>query len=80
MHACECIICDNRPLFLCHEPHNDPSEKAQKEPHGFLKVICGSSEHDIYRVSEKTLVKVPSQTMVAIAVPDNRFYSRPLPE
>ena len=80
MRTCECIISDNRPLFLCHEPHNAPSEKAQKEPHGFLEVICGSSEHDIYRVSEKTLVKVPSQTMVAIAVPDNRFYSRPLPE
>ena len=80
MRACECIICDNRPLFLCHEPPNAPSEKAQKEPHVFLKVICGSSEHDIYRVSEKTLVKVPSQTMVALAVPDNQFYSRPLPE
>lgn len=78
MRACECIICDNRPLLLCHEPPNDPSEKAQKEPHGFLEVICGSSEHDIYRVSEKTLVKVPSQTMVALAVSDNRFYSRPL--
>ena len=80
MRACECIIYDNRPLFLCHEPHNDPSEKAQKEPHGFLEVICGSSEHDIYRVSEKTFIKVPSQTMVALVVPDNRFYSRPLPE
>ena len=71
MRACECIICDNRPLLLCHEPPNAPSEKAQKEPHGFLEVICGSSEHDIYRVSEKTLVKVPSQTMVALVVPDN---------
>ena len=71
MRACECIICDNRPLFLCHEPPNAPSEKAQKEPHVFLKVICGSSEHDIYRVSVKTLVEVPSQTMVALAVSDN---------
>ena len=23
MRACECIICDNRPLSLCHEPPND---------------------------------------------------------
>ena len=67
MRACECIICDNRPLSLCHEPPNDPFEKAQKEPHGSFEVICGSSEHDIYRVSEKTLVEVPSQTMVALA-------------
>ena len=80
MRTCESIICDNRPLSLCHEPPNAPSEKAQKEPHGSFEVKCGSSEHDIYRVSEKTLVKVPSQTMVALAVPDNRFYSRPLPE
>ena len=29
-------------------------EKAQKEPHGSFEVICSSSEHDIYRVSEKT--------------------------
>lgn len=54
MRACECIICDNRPLSLCHEPPNDPFEKAQKEPRGSFEVICGSSEHDIYRVSEKT--------------------------
>ena len=56
-------------MSLCHEPPNDPFEKAQKEPHGSFEVICGSSEHDIYRVSEKTLVEVPSQTMVALAVP-----------
>ena len=67
MRAYECIICDNRPLSLCHEPPKDPFEKAQKEPHGSFEVICGSSEHDIYRVSEKTLVNVPSQTMVALA-------------
>ena len=34
MRACECIICDNRPLSLCHEPPNDPFEKAQAEPKG----------------------------------------------
>ena len=67
MRACECIICDNRPLSLCHEPPNDPFEKAQKVPRGSFEVICGSSEHDIYRVSEKTLVEVPYQTMVALA-------------
>ena len=67
MLACECIICDNRPLSLCHEPPNDQLEKAQKEPHGAFEVICGSSEHDIYWVSEKTLVEVPSQTMDALA-------------
>ena len=67
MRACECFICDNRPLSLCHEPPNDPFEKAQKKPHGSFEVICGSSEHDIYRVSEKTLVEVPYQTMVALA-------------
>ena len=67
MRACESIICDNRPLSLCHEPPNAPSEKAQKEPHGSIEVICGISEYDIYRVSEKTLVEVPSQTMVALA-------------
>ena len=54
-------------MSLCHEPPDDPSEKAQKEPHGSFEVKCGSSEHDIYRVSEKTLVEVPSQTMVALA-------------
>ena len=54
-------------MSLCHEPPNDPFEKAQKEPRGSFEVICGSSEHDIYRVSEKTLVEVPSQTMVALA-------------
>ena len=63
MRTCECIICDNRPLSLCHEPPNDPFEKAQKEPRGSFEVICGSSEHDIY----KTLVEVPSQTKVALA-------------
>ena len=57
-------------MSLCHEPPNDPFEKAQKEPHGSLEVKCSSSEHDIYRVSEKLLVEVPSQTMVALAVPD----------
>ena len=44
MRACECIICDNRPLSLCHEPPNDPFEKAQNEPHGSFEVICGSSD------------------------------------
>ena len=44
MRACECFICDNRPLSLCHEPPNDPFEKAQKEPHGSFEVICGSSD------------------------------------
>ena len=77
---CTCIACVNWPLPLCHEPLDDPSEKAQKEPHGSFEVICSSSEHDIYRVSEKTLVEVPSQTMVALAVPDNWFYTSPLPE
>ena len=80
MDTCTCIACVNWPLPLCHEPFDDPSEKAQKEPHGSFEVICSSSEHDIYRVSEKTLVEVPSQTMVALAVPDNRLNSRPLPE
>ena len=75
MRACASITCDDRALSLCHESPNDPFEKAQKEPHGSFEVICGSSENDIYRVSEKTLVEVPSQTMVALAVPDNRFYS-----
>ena len=70
MRACESIICDNRQLSLCHEPPNAPSEKAQTEPHGSFEVICGSSEHDISRVSEKTLVEVLSQTMVALAVPN----------
>ena len=64
---CTCIACVNWPLPLCHEPLDEPSEKAQKEPHGSFEVICSSSEHDIYRVSEKTLVEVPSQTMVALA-------------
>ena len=80
MGTCTCIACVNWPLPLCHEPLDDPSEKAQKEPHGSFEVICSSSEHDIYRVSEKTLVEVPSQTMVALAVPDNWFYASPLPE
>ena len=80
MRACAGITCDDWALSLCHDPPNAPSEKAQKEPHGSFEVKCCSSEHDIYRVSEKTLVKVPSQTMVALAVPDNRFYSRPRPE
>ena len=65
--TCTCIACVNWPLPLCHEPLDEPSEKAQKEPHGSFEVICSSSEHDIYRVSEKTLVEVPSQTMVALA-------------
>ena len=34
MRACESIICDNRPLSLCHEPPNDLFEKAQAEPKG----------------------------------------------
>ena len=67
MRACASITCDEWAMSLCHEPPNDPFEKAQKEPHGSLEVKCGSSEHDIYRVSEKTLVEVPSQTMVALA-------------
>ena len=80
MGTCTCIACVNWPLPLCHEPLDEPSEKAQKEPHGSFEVICSSSEHDIYRVSEKTLVEVPSQTMVALAVPYNWFYASPLPE
>ena len=80
MGTCTCIACVNWPLPLCHEPLDDPSEKAQKEPHGSFEVICSSSEHDIYRVSEKPLVEVPSQTMVALAVPDNWFYASPLPD
>ena len=80
MRACACITCNNRPYPLCHEPHDDPPDKAQKEPHGSFEVICGGSEHDVNRVSEKTLVEVPSQTMVALAVPYNRLYSCPLPE
>lgn len=80
MGTCTCIASVNWPLPLCHEPLDDPSEKAQKKPHGSFEVICSSSEHDIYRVSEKTLVEVPSQTMVALAVPDNWFYASPLPE
>ena len=79
MGTCTCIACVNWPLPLCHEPLDEPSEKVQKEPHGSFEVIC-SSEHDIYRVSEKTLVEIPSQTMVALAVPDNGFYASPLPE
>ena len=47
-------------MSLCHEPPDDPFEKAQKEPHGSFEVKCGSSEHDIDRVSEKTLVIVPA--------------------
>ena len=80
MCTCTCITCDNRPLPLCHEPHETPSEQAQKKPHGSFEVICCGSEHDVDGVSEKTLVEVPSQTMVALAVPDNRLNSRPLPE
>lgn len=57
-----------------------PPDKTPQASYGSFEVICGGSEHDIYRVSEKTLVGVPSQTMVALAEPDNRFYSRPLPE
>ena len=66
MRACASITCDDCALSLCHEPPNDPSEKAQKEPHGSFEVVFSSSEHDIYRVSEKTRVEVPSQTMVAL--------------
>ena len=80
MRTCACITCDNRLYPLCHEPHDVPPDKAQKEPHGSFEVICGGSEHNVDRVSEKTLVEVPSQTMVALAVPDNRFYSRPFSE
>ena len=54
--------------------------KRYNKSYGSYEVICGSSEHDINSVSEKTLVEVPSQMMAVLAVPDNRFYSRPLPE
>lgn len=54
--------------------------KRYKKSYGSYEVICGSSEHDINSVSEKTLVEVPSQMMAVLAVPDNRFCSRPLPE
>ena len=67
------------PSDLRNKHENKFVKRPKKKPHGSFKVIC-SSKHDINGVSEKTLVKVSSQTMVALAMPDNRFYSRPLPK
>ena len=71
---------DGKRFSLYHELHDDPSEKTQKKPHGSFEVIRCGSEHDVNRVSEKALVKIPSQTMVAFAVPDNGLYSCSLPK
>ena len=80
MRARVCITCDGKRFPRCHESRDDPSKKTQKKPYGSFEIKCCGSEHDVNRVSEKSLVKVSSQTMVAFAVPDNRFYSRPLLE
>ena len=71
---------DGKRFSLYHEPHDDPREKTQKKPHGSCEVIRCGSEHDVNRVSEKALVKIPSQTMIAFAVPDNGLYSCSLPK
>jgi hypothetical protein len=52
---------DIRAAFaLLIPPFQHPFDKAQKKPHGSFEVECGSCQHDVYGVSEKTLVKVPS--------------------
>ncbi len=57
-----------------------PHQNRHKAPHISFDVKGGRCEHDADRIYEKTHVVVPFQTMVALAVPDNRLYSRPLPE
>ena len=57
-----------------------PHQNRHKAPHVSYDVKGGSGEHDADRIYERTIVVVPFQTMVALAVPDNRLYSRPLPE
>ena len=42
-------------------------KRHKKSLMALLRLYAAASEHDIYRVSEKTLVEVPSQTMVALA-------------
>lgn len=49
MRACECIICDNRPLSLCHEPPNDPFEKAQTQV--YADVVMETKVEAISRIS-----------------------------
>ena len=53
MRACASITCNDRALSLCHEPPNDPFEKAQKSLIASFEVICSCSEHDTCRVSGK---------------------------
>ena len=43
MRTCESIICDNRPLSLCHEPLDAPSEKAPKEPQALLRLYAAAA-------------------------------------
>ena len=49
MRACECILCDNRPLSLCHEPPNDPVEKAQTQV--YADVVMETKVEAISRIS-----------------------------
>ena len=68
------------PLEDKFQPLYPLADKAHKSSHDPFDVKCGSCEHDIDRVSEKALIEVSTQTMVILAMSDDRLNSCPLPE
>lgn len=61
-------------------PFYHGSNKAQKKPHGYFEVECSRSEHHIEGITQETLVEVPPQSMICLAVPYDRLYSYSLAE
>lgn len=61
-------------------PFYHSSNKAQKKPHGSFEVECSRSEHHVDGITQETLVEVPPQSMICLAVPYDRLYSCSLAE
>jgi len=61
-------------------PFYHSSNSAQKEPHGSFGVECSRSEHHVDGITQETLVEVPPQSMICLAVPYDRLYSYSLAE
>lgn len=70
-----CVACYIDSSSIWRKPLNQLSNKTSKHPHGSFEVKCGSSEHDVYSVSEKAIIKVSSQTVIVLTVSDYRSHS-----
>ena len=61
MHACICITCDGKRFPLCHESHDDPSEKTQKKSRGSLRLYATVASMTIIESS-----KFPCKSFVPV--------------